>query len=79
VGSNYTLAGITAAILGGASIFGGRGAFIGALAGALLIQQINTSTIFLGIEIAWQYFLLGGLTLIAAGFYSKVRGGRNHG
>ena len=79
VGSTYTLAGITAAILGGASIFGGRGAFIGALAGALLIQQINTSTIFLGIEIAWQYFLLGGLTLIAAGFYSKVRGGRNHG
>lgn len=79
VGSNYTLAGITAAVLGGASIFGGRGAFIGAVAGALLIQQINTSTVFLRIDIAWQYFLLGGLTLIAAGFYSKVRGGQNHG
>ncbi len=79
VGGNYTLAGITAAVLGGASIFGGRGAFVGALAGALLIQQINTSTVFLGIDNAWQYFLLGGLTLAAAGFYSKIRGGGRRG
>jgi ribose transport system ATP-binding protein len=79
VGSTYTLAGITAAVLGGASIFGGRGAFIGALAGALLLQQITTTTVFLGIGNAWQFFLLGGLTLAAAGFYSKVRGGRSRG
>ena len=74
VGSNYTLVGITAAVLGGASIFGGRGSFLGALAGALLLQQINTTTVFLGFATAWQFFLLGGLTLAAAGFYSKVRG-----
>ena len=79
VGSTYTLAGITAAVLGGASIFGGRGAFLGALAGALLLQQINTTTVFLGIGNAWQFFLLGGLTLAAAGFYSKIRGGRSRG
>ena len=79
VGSNYTLVGITAAVLGGASIFGGRGSFLGALAGALLLQQINTATVFLGFDTAWQYYLLGGLTLIAAGFYSKVRGGRANG
>ena len=79
VGSNYTLAGITAAVLGGASIFGGRGAFLGAVAGALLLQQINTTTVFLGFDTAWQYFLLGGLTLAAAGFYSKVRAGQARG
>jgi len=56
-------------------MFGGRGAFLGALAGALLLQQINASTSFLGINTAWQYFLLGGLTLAAAGFYSRIRGG----
>lgn len=79
VGSGYTLAGVTAAVLGGASIFGGRGAFVGALAGALLIQQINTTTVFLNMDIAWQSYLLGGLTLVAAGFYSRGRGGRNRG
>ncbi len=33
VGVNYTLTSITAVVLGGASIFGGRGSFIGALLG----------------------------------------------
>ena len=79
VGVGYTLTGITAAVLGGASIFGGRGAFVGALAGSLLIQQINTSTVFLNVDVAWQSYLLGGLTLLAAGFYSRVRGGRSRG
>jgi ribose transport system ATP-binding protein len=75
VGIPYTLSGITAAVVGGASIFGGRGSMLGALAGALLIQQINTTTVFLGLNIAWQSYLLGGLTLVAAGFYSMARGG----
>ena len=72
-GTSYTLVSITAVVLGGASIFGGRGAFIGALAGAALIQQINTSTSFLNVNLAWQTYLLGILTLIAAGIYSKAR------
>ncbi len=42
VGVNYTLTSITAVVLGGASIFGGRGSFIGALLGAVLIQEIIT-------------------------------------
>lgn len=75
VGIGYTLAGITAAVVGGASIFGGRGSMLGALAGALLIQQINTTTVFLGLEIAWQSYLLGGLTILATGFYSMARKG----
>jgi ribose transport system ATP-binding protein len=78
VGIGYTLAGITAVIIGGASIFGGRGSFVGAVAGALLIQQINTSTVFLGFGVAWQSYLLGGLTLVAAGLYSRARGGIGH-
>jgi ribose transport system ATP-binding protein len=75
VGIAYTLSSITAAVVGGASIFGGRGSMLGALAGALLIQQINTTTVFLGLNIAWQSYLLGGLTLVAASFYSMARGG----
>ncbi len=47
LGANYTLTSITAVVLGGASIFGGRGSFIGALLGAVLIQEIVTSPQFL--------------------------------
>ena len=73
IGSTYTLTSITAVVLGGASIFGGRGSFLGALLGAVLIQEIITSTTFLQIGIAWQYFLPGILILVGAGVYSRAR------
>jgi ribose transport system ATP-binding protein len=73
VGVNYTLTSITAVVLGGASIFGGRGSFVGALLGAVLIQEIITSTTFLQIGIAWQYYLPGLLILLGAGVYSRAR------
>ena len=72
-GTSYTLVSITAAVLGGASIFGGRGAFVGAALGALLVQQINTSVVFLNLTSDWQTYLIGGLTIVAAGFYSRMR------
>ena len=75
VGQNYTLQSISAVVLGGASIFGGRGSFLGALAGVLLIQEITSATGFLGLGTAWQYWLPGGLILLAAGTYSRVRAG----
>jgi hypothetical protein len=75
-GGSYTLASITAVVLGGASIFGGRGSFIGAFMGALLIQAIITSTAFLRLGQAWQFWLPGILVLVAAGVYSRARGGR---
>jgi ribose transport system ATP-binding protein len=73
VGTTYTLTSVTAVVLGGASIFGGRGSFIGALLGAVLIQEIITATTFLQIGIAWQYFLPGILILVGAGVYSRAR------
>ncbi|WP_431908647.1 ATP-binding cassette domain-containing protein [Amycolatopsis thermoflava] len=73
IGDSYTLASIGAAVLGGASIFGGRGSFVGALLGAVLVIQINTVVQFLGLELYWQQWLLGGLTVLAAAFYSKSR------
>jgi ribose transport system ATP-binding protein len=74
-GNNYTLTTVTAVVIGGASVFGGRGACVGALAGALLIQQINTTTGFLQMNVAWQMYLLGGLIFVSAALYSRVRGG----
>jgi ribose transport system ATP-binding protein len=73
VGQNYTLQSISAVVLGGASIFGGRGSFLGALAGVILVQEITTATGFLGLGTAWQYWLPGLLILLAAGMYSRTR------
>lgn len=75
-GTEYTLWSVTAVVLGGTSLFGGRGSYLGTLLGAALIQQILNATVFLGLSQEWQFWLLGLLTLIAAGVYSLLRGAR---
>lgn len=72
-GVNYTLSSIAAVVIGGASLFGGRGSFVGALLGALLITQVNVVTTFLGLTDAWQSYLLGGMILASVALYSKSR------
>jgi ribose transport system ATP-binding protein len=72
-GVTYTLMGITAVVLGGTSLFGGRGSYLSVLLGAVLVQQIFNVTTFLRLTDAWQYWLLGLLTLGAAAFYSQLR------
>ncbi len=75
-GVGYTLNSIAAVVLGGASLFGGRGSFIGVLFGAMLIQVINSATTFLGLSGAWQYWFIGGITLGAVAIYSQARRAR---
>ena len=71
VGTNYTLTSIAAVVLGGASIFGGRGSYIGALLGALLLQEITSATTFLRLPEAWQEWLPGLLILFGAAIFSQ--------
>jgi ribose transport system ATP-binding protein len=71
-GVTYTLSSITAVVLGGASLFGGRGSFVGALLGAALIQEITNATTFLNLSQAWQYWFVGLLTLAAAAIYTQA-------
>jgi ribose transport system ATP-binding protein len=78
VGQNYTLQSISAVVLGGASIFGGRGSFLGALAGVILVQEITATTGFLGLGTAWQYWLPGILILAATAMYSRTRSAAAH-
>jgi ribose transport system ATP-binding protein len=74
LGGTYALTSITAVVLGGASIFGGRGSFVGAFLGACLLQTIFSATTFLSLGTAWQYWLPGILVLVAAGLFSRARG-----
>jgi ribose transport system ATP-binding protein len=72
-GVEYTLGSVAAVVLGGASLFGGRGSFLGVLFGALVIQEVNSATTFLGLSQAWQYWFIGLLTLSAVAVYSQAR------
>ena len=75
-GVGYTLSSITAVVLGGTSLLGGRGTFVGTLLGAGLIVQVLNATVFLNLTQTWQYFFQGALIVLAAVIYSQVRGTR---
>ncbi len=75
-GVGYTLSSITAVVLGGTSLLGGRGTFVGTLFGTGLIVQVLNATVFLNLTQTWQYFFQGALIVVAAVIYSQVRGPR---
>jgi ribose transport system ATP-binding protein len=72
-GVNYTLSSITAVVLGGTSLAGGRGTFIGTLLGAVLLTEILNAVTFLGLTQTYQYLFQGILVVVAALIYSGVR------
>jgi ribose transport system ATP-binding protein len=72
-GGDYLIASIAAVVVGGASLFGGRGSFIGALFGAFLITQIDVVTVFLHLNQAWRWYLYGFMILVGVSIYSKSR------
>jgi ribose transport system ATP-binding protein len=70
---DYTLTSITAVVLGGASVAGGRGSFFSTLMGAALIQVTLSASAFFDGGAAWQYWLISTATIIAAVVFSLVR------
>jgi ribose transport system ATP-binding protein len=72
-GINYTLASITAVVLGGTSLSGGRGTFIGTVLGAVLATEVLNAVTFLGLSQTYQYLFQGALIVISALIYSVVR------
>ncbi len=72
-GINYTLSSITAVVLGGTSLSGGRGTFIGTVLGAVLLTEVLSAVTFLGLSQMYQYMFQGALIVVAALIYSAVR------
>jgi len=72
-GIDYTLMSIAAVVIGGGSLFGARGSFVGSVLGAVLIAQVNVATTFLGLSEAWQSYLLGAMIIAAVAVHSKSR------
>jgi fructose transport system permease protein len=56
---------ITAVVLGGTSLFGGRGTVIGTLVGAIVIGVFRNGLTLIGVEVVWQYFVTGLLVILA--------------
>jgi len=72
-GINYTLSSITAVVLGGTSLRGGRGTFIGTVLGAVLLTEVLNAISFLGLTETYQYAFQGALIVSAALIYSTFR------
>ena len=68
-GTTFTLASVTAVVVGGASVFGGVGTAVGALLGAALVILMQNVLNLLHVSAYWQYIWTGALTLLAVGFY----------
>lgn len=64
-GGNLLMNTIAAAVIGGTSLFGGRGTVWSALFGVLVIQSIASGVALLGIRGAVQFMITGGVLLIA--------------
>ena len=63
---------ITAIILGGASLAGGRGTIIGTMVGLMIIGILNNGLVLLGVDPFWQDVARGAL-LIAAVSFDQLR------
>ena len=67
-GQGYELNVIAAAVVGGASLSGGKGSALGALLGALIIQMISTGIVILGIDQNYSQIIIGAVVILAVVF-----------
>lgn len=67
-GVGVELSVVTAVILGGASLAGGRGTVIGTVLGLLIIGVLNNGLILLNVDTFWQEVARGTLLVLAVSF-----------
>ena len=56
---------ITAVVLGGTSLFGGRGTVIGTLIGATIVGVFRNGLTLIGVQVIYQYLVTGILVILA--------------
>jgi fructose transport system permease protein len=72
-GLNYNLLSITAVVIGGTSLFGGRGVVIGSLIGALIVQVFNSGLALAGVDPNYQVLATGILVILAVSVDQWIR------
>lgn len=71
VGTELTV--LAAVVLGGASIFGGRGTVTGTLLGVWLIVVLNNNLILLGVPSYWQRVWVGATIVVSTAISARRR------
>jgi fructose transport system permease protein len=72
-GENANLDSITAVVIGGTSLFGGRGSIIGTLVGALIVGVFRSAVSLAGLDVLWQEFAIGVLIIVAVALDQWIR------
>jgi simple sugar transport system permease protein len=58
---------IAAVVLGGVSIFGGRGSVVGTMLGVFTLVMLTNSLIIMHVDTTWQRIVVGLVVIVAAG------------
>lgn len=64
---------IAAVVVGGTSLFGGRGSIVGSLAGVLLLAMMLNALVTLRIEFFWQSVASGVVIISSVAFYTWMQ------
>ena len=64
---------ITAAVIGGTSLFGGRGTIIGTLFGAIIVGVFRNGLALAGLQNTWQELTVGLLIIVAVALDQWIR------
>lgn len=71
MGAPYLLGSVAAVVVGGASIFGGRGSMIGTLGGALVLGQVATLVAVANLGVNIQQLIYGVIILFVVALYGR--------
>jgi fructose transport system permease protein len=72
-GLTLNLDSITAVVIGGTSLFGGRGSVTGTLLGALIVGVFRNGLALSGLDVVWQDFTVGVLIILAVTIDQWIR------
>jgi fructose transport system permease protein len=72
-GAELNIQSITAVVIGGISLFGGRGSIWGALFGALIVGVFSLGLRLLGVDPQWTFFFIGVLIIVAVAVDQWIR------
>ncbi|HYN68344.1 MAG TPA: ABC transporter permease [Ornithinibacter sp.] len=64
---------ITAVVIGGTSLFGGRGGLIGSLLGAIIVGSFTLGLSLAGVDQQWRLFAIGVLVIVAVSVDQWIR------
>ncbi|HKH16053.1 MAG TPA: ABC transporter permease [Solirubrobacteraceae bacterium] len=72
-GGTANLDSITAVVIGGTSLFGGRGLVIGTLFGAMIVGVLRNGLTLTGVDVLWQDFAVGVMIIAAVAIDQWIR------